>query len=83
MDNTFQTLSGLTDKVNRWIGQDKYSPECTIKDIDSEMQKSYRPLGSEIGVTELEFQERTGIIKKLEKLTDRPKGFDGYKKAKA
>ena len=83
VDKTYITTDSKNIEKSKWISNDKFSLKCAAHDIDSEIQKSFRTLSTDVSVNEYEFLQKTGIIKAIDKLEKLPGGLTDFGKARA
>ena len=75
------------ESANKWMSRDKYAPKCPYEEIESRMQESYRAIGSDFTINELDLLTKLSAIGKTADLKKPPvsfqEGFKKYKQAKA
>ncbi len=75
LTNTFLSDPGK-ESANKWMTRDKYASECTYREFDSQMQKSYRKAGSDFTMNELDLLNKLGAIDKAAALKRKPANFN-------
>ena len=71
------------ESANQWMTRDRYASKCTYGEIDSRMQESYRTMGSDFTLNELDLLTKLGAIEKTAALKKPPGGFqEGFEKYK-
>ena len=63
LTNTYLSNPGQ-ESANQWMSKDRYASTCSYKEVDSRMQESYRTMGSDLTLNELDLLTKTGALSK-------------------